>query len=78
MSHAGFVAGSSGTASIVVDARGENTIIATPGSNLQVTHSYLRSKLDVLRSAGMILAQLEVLPKPLAGSRSSARNPECR
>jgi ribokinase len=60
MSHAGFVAGSSGTASIVVDARGENTIIVTPGSNLQVTPTYLRSKLDVLRSAGMILAQLEV------------------
>jgi ribokinase len=58
--HVGNVAGSSGTASIVVDARGENTIIVTPGSNHQVTPAYLRTKLDVLRNAGIILAQLEV------------------
>jgi len=59
-SHIGTVAGSSGTASIIVDVNGENTIIATPGSNLQVTPAYLRTKQDALRGAGMILAQLEV------------------
>jgi ribokinase len=58
--HVGTVAGSSGTASIVVDAQGENTIIVTPGSNHHVTPAYLRTKLDVLRNAGIILAQLEV------------------
>jgi ribokinase len=58
--HIGSTRGSSGTASIVVDARGENTIIVTPGSNDQVTPDYLRTKLDVLRSAGMVLAQLEI------------------
>jgi ribokinase len=59
-SHIGTVAGSSGTASIIVDVNGENTIIVTPGSNLQVTPAYLRTKQDALRGAGMILAQLEV------------------
>jgi ribokinase len=44
----------------VVDSRGENTIIVTPGSNLLVTPDYLQTKLDVLRSAGMVLAQLEI------------------
>jgi ribokinase len=59
-SHIGTSAGSSGTASIVVDGKGENTIIVTPGSNQHVTPSYLRTKLDVLSNAGIILAQLEV------------------
>jgi ribokinase len=59
-SHIRTVAGSSGTASIVVDAQGENTIIVTPAANLQVTPDYLRTKLDVLRSAGIILTQLEI------------------
>jgi ribokinase len=58
--HVGSAHGSSGTASIVVDAHGENTIIVTPGSNLQVTPDYLRTKLDVLRGAGIILTQLEI------------------
>jgi ribokinase len=59
-SHIGTVAGSSGTASIIVDVNGETTIIVTPGSNLQVTPAYLRTKQDALRGAGMILAQLEI------------------
>ncbi len=54
------VKGSSGTACIVVDARGENSIIVTPAANLQVTPAYLESKLHILRQAGMVLAQLEV------------------
>ena len=56
----GTVAGSSGTATIVVDAQAENTIIVTPGANLEVTPDYLRTKLDVLRGAGIILTQLEI------------------
>jgi ribokinase len=58
--HIGTAAGSSGSASIVVDAQGENTIIVTPGSNLKVTPDYLQTKLDVLDGAGIILAQLEI------------------
>jgi ribokinase len=49
----------SGTATIVVDLNGENTIIVTPASNSQVTLSYLERNKKVLRSAGMVLTQLE-------------------
>ena len=59
-SHIGVAAGSSGTASIVVDVAGENAIIVTPGANLAVTPKYLESKREVLGSAGLVLAQLEV------------------
>jgi ribokinase len=59
-SHIGVAAGSSGTASIVVDVAGENAIIVTPGANLSVTPQYLNSKKEVLSSAGLVLAQLEV------------------
>lgn len=59
-SHINVVAGASGVASIVVDAAGENTIIVTPGANAHVTPDYLSSKLGIFRSAGMVLAQLEI------------------
>jgi ribokinase len=62
-SHIRFVAGSSGTASIVVDEKGENCIVVTPGANERVDVEYLETKVDVLRSASMVLAQLEI---PLA------------
>jgi ribokinase len=52
--------GSSGTATIMVDETGENCIVITPGANLEVTPHYLRDKMDILRSAGMVLAQLEI------------------
>jgi ribokinase len=52
--------GSSGTASIVVDAEGENAIIVTPGANSWVTPSYLETKREVLSSASLVLTQLEV------------------
>jgi ribokinase len=58
--HIARVPGASGTASITVDDKGENAIIVTPGSNLAVTPEYLQTKMDVLRSAGMVLAQLEI------------------
>lgn len=60
MSEVGTAQGSSGTASIAVDSKGENCIIVVPGANLQVTPEYLHSKMHVLREAGMVLAQLEV------------------
>ena len=58
--HVEVVQGSSGTASIVVDERGENSIIVTPEANFQVTPEYVVSKKDVLRGAGIVLVQLEI------------------
>jgi ribokinase len=52
--------GTTGTASIVVDANGENSIIVTPAANLQVTPAYVESKQQILEHAGMVLTQLEV------------------
>jgi ribokinase len=54
------VQGTSGTATIAVDSKGENTIIVVPGANTQVTPQYLSTKREVLASAGMILTQLEI------------------
>src|ERR1700761_224760 len=59
-SHIGVAKASSGTASIVVDAAGENAIIVTAGANSNVTSAYLESRLEVLSSAGLVLAQLEI------------------
>jgi len=59
-SHVTRVPGSTGTASIVVDSRGENSIIVTPAANLQVSPEYLESKRHLLSAAGMVLAQLEI------------------
>jgi len=53
----------SGTALIVVADNGQNSIVVTPGANADVTVVYLASKADLLRQAGMVLAQLEI---PLA------------
>jgi len=50
----------SGTASIVVDVRGENAIIVTPGANAAVDSEYLKTKLDLLKNAGLVLTQLEI------------------
>lgn len=60
ISHVDAVAGASGTASIVVDRRGENTIVVVPGANQHVTPVYLEAHLDVLRGAAVVLAQLEI------------------
>lgn len=59
-SQVGIAPGSSGTATIVVDGNGENAIVVTPGSNQQVTPAFLESRIETLRSAGMVLAQLEI------------------
>lgn len=53
----------SGTAAIVVEQSGQNSIIVTPGANFDVTVTYLEEKKSVLESAGMVLSQLEI---PLA------------
>jgi ribokinase len=60
ISHIERVSSSTGTATIVVDARGENSIIVTPSANTHVSPEYVESKIEVLRGAGMVLAQLEI------------------
>lgn len=50
----------SGVAAIVVSKRGENSIVVTPGANARVTPEVLDENLPILKSAGMVLAQLEI------------------
>jgi ribokinase len=52
--------GASGTAVIVVGSRGENSIVVTPGANAQVLPGFIDSHLDLIRTAGLVLTQLEI------------------
>jgi ribokinase len=49
-----------GIAMIQVDAAAENSIVVAPGANLYLTPEVLRDKKEVLRTAGIVLAQLEI------------------
>ncbi len=53
----------SGVAVIMVSEKGENSIVVTPGANAEVAPEDLDRHIDILRSAGIVLAQLEI---PLA------------
>src|SRR5437016_1868502 len=50
----------SGVALISVDAKGQNSITVVPGANGKLLPRDLDKALPALRSAGMILAQLEI------------------
>ncbi|HEY1809411.1 MAG TPA: ribokinase, partial [Acidobacteriaceae bacterium] len=50
----------SGVALITVDSRGQNSITVIPGANGELRPQDLENSLPSLRSAGMILTQLEV------------------
>jgi ribokinase len=52
--------GSSGIAVISVSAKGENSIIVTPGANWDVSPADLEHHRNVIRDAGIVLAQLEI------------------
>lgn len=52
--------GTSGTAIIVVAQKGENSIVITAGANALLTPQDLETNLDILRSAGVVLTQLEI------------------
>jgi ribokinase len=52
--------GTSGIAVITVGDEGQNTIIVIPGTNASVTPAFIDSKQEVIRGAGMVLAQLEI------------------
>ena len=50
----------SGVATIVVSETGANSIVVTPGANAEVTPGDLDRNIDVIRSAGIVLTQLEI------------------
>ncbi len=50
---------SSGIAQIITAENGENVIVVSPGANAHVSSHYIQKHLDVIRSAGIILTQLE-------------------
>jgi len=52
--------GSSGLAPIFLDANGQNAIVVVPGANGKVDTRYVDKHLDIIRSAGMVLCQLEL------------------
>jgi ribokinase len=58
--HVGLSDATTGVALIVVDDAGENSIVVVPGANRSVTPELVTSKAELLRSAGLVLAQLEV------------------
>ncbi|MBB5066057.1 ribokinase [Granulicella mallensis] len=60
MTSVGDVDDATGIASIFVDDAGENSIVVTAGANLHVTPDLLRSKSEILRTAGAVLTQLEI------------------
>jgi ribokinase len=56
----GTVPGNSGVALITVAASGENSIVVASGANFQVSPEYLDKHADLIRNAGVVLAQLEI------------------
>ena len=52
--------GTSGVALIVVSSEGENSIVVTPGANSKVTPQDLEANIEIVRQAGIVLAQLEI------------------
>ena len=54
------VDGPSGVATICVAAKGENSIVVVPGANGKVTPEFIDRQSNLIRSAGVILCQLEL------------------
>lgn len=52
--------GSSGVALIEVSSKGENSIVVVPGANARLTPQDLAANLQLIRQAGVVLAQLEI------------------
>ena len=56
----GCVEGSSGVAQIITDAQGNNSITVVPGANAHLLPRDIEAHVDLVRSAGAVLAQLEI------------------
>ncbi|MGA3262664.1 MAG: ribokinase [Terracidiphilus sp.] len=54
------VAGPSGVATILVAENGENSIVVVPGANGKVEPAFVDGQAALIRSAGMVLCQLEL------------------
>jgi ribokinase len=54
------VAGPSGVAPILVAENGENSIVVVPGANGKVDSAFIDKQAALIRSAGMVLCQLEL------------------
>lgn len=54
------VEGACGVALIEVGPRGENSIVVVPGANAKVLPEDIDSNIEILRSAGVVLVQLEI------------------
>ena len=54
------VAGPSGVAPILLAANGENSIVVVPGANGKVDRAVVDAQSELIRSAGMVLCQLEL------------------
>jgi ribokinase len=54
------VPGPSGVAPILVAAQGENSIVVVPGANAKVSPAMIDQHADRIRTAGMVLCQLEL------------------
>ena len=54
------VPGSSGVALITTDPKGQNAITVVAGANAQLAPSDLDANIDLIRQAGILLAQLEI------------------
>ena len=52
--------GPTGIAAITVASSGENSIVVTPGANAAMSPEYVEKHRSLIRSAGMVLAQLEI------------------
>lgn len=50
----------SGAAVIVVSQQGENSILVAQGANALVTPQHLDANIEIIRSAGLVLTQLEI------------------
>jgi ribokinase len=62
------VSGPSGVAQIQVSDDGQNSIIVVPGANGRVEPAYIYQHERLIRSAGMVLCQLEVPMETVAGT----------
>lgn len=56
----GLVEGSSGVAQIITDAQGNNSITVVPGANAHLLPPDIQANVDLIRSAGAVLTQLEI------------------
>jgi ribokinase len=56
----GVTPGASGVALILISSTGQNSIVVVPGANAMLSPAQLERHSDLLQSAGILLAQLEI------------------